>query len=76
MGALTKQEQAQLKALIKNDYWSVLEKYVAAYTEGVNSQEIVGTNEFETLRMLHSNQGKVNGVEELLNLLETQAFKD
>lgn len=76
MAQLNKQEQAQLKALLRADNWGVLEKYIAIYTGEINAQEITGTNAFETLRTLHTNQGKVNGMEELLERLTTEAFKD
>lgn len=53
----------------------MLEKYVAEYTQSIQAQPISGGSAFEELRMMHTNAGKVAGVEELLNLLDTQAFK-
>lgn len=72
---LSKAEQAQLTRLLKDDAWPVLEKYVAFFVETIIEQRVAGNNEFETLRDLHINQGKTDGIGELFQALEQQAFK-
>lgn len=73
---LSPNDQKRLSVLLKNDSWEVLEKYVAFYLSAIREEDVQGTNEFETLRMLHISQGKAKGVEELFDLLEKEAFKN
>lgn len=73
--ALSKTEISQLKELTKENGWDVLMKYLGQYIEETNGIEINGQNAFETLRMLHTNQGKVSGVTEFFDRLERKAFE-
>ena len=51
-------------------------KLLGDHITAINDEEIVGNNEFESLRMLHTNQGKVKGLEEFFDKLERGAFDD
>lgn len=76
MATLSKFEQAQLKGLLKDDRWSVFEKYVAGHLQSLQEGRVTGQNAFETLRALHTKEGKIEGIEILMQLLENAAFND
>ncbi len=71
MANLDKGQINLLKRLIReNDGWEVLELAMAQYIDAIQSERVNGTNEFETLRMLHINQGKVDGLKEFFEQVE------
>lgn len=72
---LSSADKSRIKQLMKSDEWnSVLHFYAIKMTQW-KDEKITGTNEFETLKALHTMQGKVDGLEEFMNQLEQQAFE-
>lgn len=63
-------ERAQIKSLMQDDRWNGFEKAVALYLAMLREEKIGGQNEFETLRALHSRDGKIEGINGLLKELE------
>lgn len=76
MAKIDKVQSSALKRLMESDAWKVVEQALANRVEKLRGEEVSGTNEFETLRMLHKNQGKVEGLVEFFNDLERQVFDD
>lgn len=73
--AINKAEISQLKLLMKESAWETLLRLLGEHMDAINAEDISGTNEFETLRMLHTNQGKVDGLKEFFDQLERKAFE-
>lgn len=71
---LTNADKMRIKQLMKTDEWESIIKFYAYKLDKWNSEKVTGTNEFETLKNLHSTQGKVDGLEEFMNQLEQQAY--
>jgi hypothetical protein len=68
-----KVDRAKVKQWIRETEGSydVVMRHVEAYIDGKDeASKITGQNEFETLRILHINQGKVEGVREFFEQLE------
>lgn len=76
MATLTKQERAQIKSLQQDERWNAVMKFVSLKLTQWREAKVVGENAFQELRMLHSRDGKVDGVLEVFNQMEQQAFDD
>ena len=72
---LNKGEAAQLKKLLQDDSWPVLEKCAALFIAAVKEEEIAGTSAYEELKMMHLNAGRAKGLAEFLTMLDQQAYK-
>ena len=72
---LTKAQQAQIRSLMKDDRWDSVMRYVALKIDQWRADRISGQNEFETLRALFTRDGKVDGVNEVFDGMEKQAFE-
>lgn len=73
---LDKGQQALIKRYIKEDGWDTLTGVVlASYISNLTENPITGTNEFETLRELHTRQGKVEGLTEFFSEVEKMNFE-
>lgn len=70
MARLNKTDTGQLMGMMGKPGWEVLLKLVSMTIGELNSREIPGQNEFETLRALHTRQGKVDGLKEFFNGIE------
>lgn len=57
---IDKLNKAKLKAWHREDggSYDVLMALIEKYIDSINDEEIVGTDAFETLRMVHINQGR------------------
>jgi hypothetical protein len=76
MATLDKGQKSLLKRLIReNDGWDVLELALAQYIDEIQREKVTGSSEFETLRMLHTNQGKVDGLKEFFERVERVDFE-
>jgi len=75
MPLLSKPEIGQLQQLMKEDGWEILLRQLADYIDKVNAEKVTGANEFESLRMLHTNQGRVDGLTEFFDKLDKKAFE-
>lgn len=67
---LNKQEAAALTNLVRGDAWDVLQRVFEGRVREIQGEEVNGIDAFQTLRMLHKNQGKVEGLVEFFNELE------
>jgi len=75
MSKLTKTEASLIRKLMSDQGWELIQKTLANRIRDIQADKVVGTNEFETLRMLHSNQGKAEGLTEFFADLEKGAFE-
>lgn len=72
---ITNADKARIKQLMKTDEWESVIKFYAHKLNQWNSEKITGVSAFDTLKNLHSQQGKVEGLEEFMNQLEQQAYE-
>lgn len=75
MSSLTKAEKSQLKALMREPGWSALLRFAALKTNQWKEGAIEGKTAHQELRALHKRDGKVEGVEELLEQMERTALE-
>lgn len=74
---LDKGQLALLKKMMQHDDgWDVLLLAMGNYVEKLNAERICGSSEFETLRDLHTKQGKSEGVQEFINQIQEMNFND
>lgn len=75
MTTLEKGQQALIKRLMSEDGWDILTGILlASYVSRLRDEPITGMNEFETLRDLHTKQGKVEGLTEFFSNVEQMNF--
>ena len=70
MAKLNSKDSGPVVNMMSKPGWAELLKLVTMTIRELNDREIPGQNEFETLRALHTVQGKVEGVMEFFNNLE------
>lgn len=58
-----------IKILHSDDFEAVI-RLSAEITDKWNNDNVIGTNEFETLRLLFMREGKKEGLREFFNILE------
>lgn len=71
---LSGKDKNQIKALMRDEKWESVIKFVALKLDQWREQPIIGTTAFEELRSLHKRDGKVEGVNEIFDQLEKQAY--
>lgn len=76
MAKLDKAQVGALKRLMQNDAWDVLTQAYENRVKRLQSEPTVGQNAFEELRMLHKQQGKIEGLVEFFSDIEKMAFDD
>ena len=70
MAKLDKKDSAQILSLMEHKGWDTLIKLVAMTISDLNARKSSGTNAFETLRSLHTREGKVDGLTEFFEGLD------
>lgn len=76
MAKITLTQSSALKRLMQTDAWDVVDQALANRVNKLRGEPVSGQNEFETLRMLHVHQGKVDGLIEFFDDLEKLVFDD
>lgn len=76
MAKIDRTQVSALKRLMQNDAWNVVQQALDNRVNKLKSEPTNGSNAFETLRMLHMNQGKIEGLVEFFNDLDKLAFDD
>lgn len=71
---LSKPEISQIKQLMREGGWDTLLRFLGTHIEEIRSEKVIGDTEFHTLRMLHINQGKVDGLLEFIDILDKKTF--
>lgn len=74
--SLTKQQQAQIKSIMQDPRWDAVQRFLALKLAQWRAEPVSGQSAFEELRSLHKRDGKVDGVLELFDQMERQAFDD
>lgn len=72
---LSNADKARIKQVMKTDEWESVIRFFALKLTQWQSEKITGISEFDTLKNLHTMQGKVDGLEEFMNQLEQQAYE-
>ena len=72
--AIDKGQQARIKDLLRHDGWDALTLFLLERISKIQGEEVTGNNDFETLRALHKNQGKVEGLKDFFNDVERMSF--
>lgn len=72
---ITNADKARIKQLMKTEEWNSIIKFYALKLEQWNSTKVTGIGAFDTLKNLHTQQGKVEGLEEFMNQLEAEAYE-
>ena len=72
---LTKTEKAKLKLMMQEPGWSALLRFVELKKTQWRESAVEGKTAHQELRMLHTRDGKVAGVTELLEEMERAAFE-
>ncbi len=72
---LTTLDKTRIKHIMKTDEWDSVLRFFAYKLEKWLDEEITGENEFQTLKNLHKNQGKVEGLKEFMDQMERQALE-
>lgn len=72
---LTRAERSQLKMLMREPGWNALLRFVALKTTQWKEAAIEGKTAHQELRALHTRDGKVAGVTELLEEMERTALE-
>ena len=72
---LQKLDKAKVKAWIRDSdgSYDIISRLMAEYAVIINNTEITGENAFQTLKQLHTQKGKVDGVTEFFNEIERLA---
>jgi hypothetical protein len=76
MAIIDKHQGALFKRLMQEEGWAVLEQALANRIARLQAQPISGTTAFESLRALHTRDGKVEGLREFFDDIEKMAFDD
>lgn len=71
---ITKAEASQLRATMKEPGWDVIIRLLADQIDAIRAEDVTGNNAFEELRMMHKNQGRVDGLKEFFDKLEHGAI--
>lgn len=74
MAKIDRTQAAALKRLMSTDAWGVLEQAYLNRMSAILRQEVNGLDAFQTLRMLHRQQGKAEGLREFFEDIEKLAF--
>jgi hypothetical protein len=72
---LNKAQQGQIKSIMGDARWDSVIRFMALKLDQWRSEAINGSSAFEELRSLHKRDGKVEGVVELFDQMERQAFE-
>ncbi len=75
MAPLNKLQKSQIKAWMQEETYAAVYQFFQNRLEEINAEEVSGQNEFETLRMLHRNQGRKESLSTFFNDLEKQAYE-
>jgi hypothetical protein len=72
---LNKLQKSQIKAWMQDESYSAVFQFYKNKLESIKEEEITGMTEFETLRQLHKNQGKVEALTTFFEDLDKQAYE-
>lgn len=71
---LDRLQKQTLQRMVKEDSWDILVYSLKEYIDRIQAEEVIGSNEFETLRTLHIKQGKISGLTEFFSKVEQGAL--
>ncbi len=73
---ITTGEREQIKAILQSPQWQVIERMAEIYCDRVKYDSMIADSQWETLRRLLINEGKVRGVKEFIQELYGELQKN
>jgi hypothetical protein len=70
---LTKGEQQQIKALLQDPKWAVIENQANDLCDKIKYDTAIRNSEFETLKAVFMNEGQVQGIKRFIQQLYKEA---
>ena len=67
---MDKLSKAQIKSLLNDPKFDGITKFYQEYRQKVQDENVIGSNEFETLRNVFMKEGKLAGLKEFFDNLE------
>ena len=72
---LNKLQRSQIKGWMQEESYGAVFQFFSNCIEEIRKEEIVGNNEFETLRALHKQQGREEALIKFFDDLDKQAYE-
>jgi len=69
---LTKTEKEQIKYLVRSPQWQAVERAAELYIEKIRNSSKIKNTQWETIKSLLKDEGKVEGIKDFLNELSKQ----
>jgi hypothetical protein len=66
--------QNQLKALARTEQWEALTSYVDEVIKRWQDENVIGSTEFETMKLLFMREGKISGLREFFKYLDENSY--
>ena len=71
---LEKFEISKLRAFIESENYDIIRAVVKRYQLYLREQNADGGSEYDTLRLLFTREGKIQGIDEFFDLLENKVI--
>jgi hypothetical protein len=69
---MNKLVQQQIKAILHDPKFDGVVEFYKEYTDKVKDENVIGNNEFETLRNVFVKEGKLQGIKDFFDQLDKQ----
>jgi hypothetical protein len=70
---MTPQEKSQIKGMLTSPQWKAVEHIIETMRAEIKEDSCIRVNEFETLKTLFYNEGKRDGLKDLVQRLYNEA---
>lgn len=64
-------ESNQLRNLMQSETWDILMRRLAKTIDQIQNMNVIGSNEFETLKLTFTREAKIQALKDFFNELET-----
>ena len=71
---MDKLKSNQLKALARTEQWEALTSYVDEVIKRWQDENVIGSTEFETMKLLIMREGKISGLREFFKYLDENSY--
>lgn len=68
-------QKSQIKALIKDEKWESILAFLQETIEKHQGENVIGTTEFETLKLVFMKEGRIQGLKDFFDQLERHGFE-
>lgn len=73
---LTEDEKKKLRSLVTDPRWPVISNAIEIYCYDVAQNSPIRDTQYETLKILFTQEGKIQGVREFFQRLQEQSFRE